>query len=328
MRIVYTGNFRPSFSTENHLASTLEDLGHEVVKLQEDEMSAQDTLRIIEDSDKFTFWFYTRTWGFQDANWLLEKLREKNIPSVSYHLDLYIGIERGNHVANDPFWKTDYCFQPDGSEESLEEFQKLGIKAIFMPPGVLQKECYLAEPDPDKYTHDIAFVGSYNYHPEWTYRQKLIDWLRLVYGNRFKLFGSDGETIRGHDLNRLYASTKIVIGDSLNARRLANGELGLFNRQWYWSDRLPETQGRGGFIIHPFIEGIYHYHPKDTTAYYEFNNFKDLHEKIEHYLKHEQERENLRYSGRIDTEAFNTYTTRLTTMLDVLSFNDSRFQSN
>ena len=38
MRIVYVGNFGPSFSTESHVALSLESLGHTVVRQQENEV--------------------------------------------------------------------------------------------------------------------------------------------------------------------------------------------------------------------------------------------------------------------------------------------------
>lgn len=39
MLIGYCGNFKPSHSTETHLARTLEQAGHQVARLQEDDLT-------------------------------------------------------------------------------------------------------------------------------------------------------------------------------------------------------------------------------------------------------------------------------------------------
>ena len=56
--------------------------------------------------------------------------------------------------------------------------------------------------------------------------------------------------IRGKELNDLYATAKVVVGDTL-----CKG----FNYPYYFSDRLFETTGRGGFLIHPYIKGLEDY---------------------------------------------------------------------
>src|SRR5207302_4255106 len=109
----------------------------------------------------------------------------------------------------------------------------------FLWPRVYEPEVYLLEL-PRK-QHEIIFVGSWrNYHSEWEYREKLVRWLMQTYGNRFEIWGSQGKgLVRGAELNRLYASTAITIGDTLCKD---------FKHERYISDRVMEGLGRGAFM--------------------------------------------------------------------------------
>lgn len=111
----------------------------------------------------------------------------------------------------------------------------------------------------DEKIHDAIFVGD----PYSNYRKDLIKRLRL------KLVTNT----RGLALNRLLAQTKIVVGDSAPADN-------------YWSNRLYEITGRGGFLIHPVTIGMPDYIPQ-----YRRRREQAV---IDHFLKNEEERELLR----------------------------------
>lgn len=309
MKIVYLGNFRPSFSTENHLASTLEALGHSVIKVQEDEYTnnGRGIYRIVklESPDMFLF---TRTWGksldFESLNAIKER-----VTTVSYHLDIYYGLKRDGGIDTDPFWKTDFVFTPDGDSRSQEWFKSKGINHFYLRPGVFEAETYIAEPIEAK--NDVIFVGSYFYHEEWPYRQQLIDWLRTTYGDRFLKYGNPEITIRGDALNKLYSNTKVVIGDSLCQN---------FDHEYYWSDRIYETIGRGGFLIHPYIKGIEDsFEIGKELITYKYGDFKELKKLIDYYIEHDEEREKIRKSGYERVKKDHTYTNRLKEMFEVIN---------
>ena len=165
-----------------------------------------------------------------------------------------------------------------------------------MPPAILDESCYEGKQIP-KYQQDIIFVGSYRYHSEWDYRRLLIDWLQSKYGSRFKLYGAY-DCIRGEDLNNLYASAKIVMGDSTFSPN-------------YWSDRVPETIGRGGFLIHHCPEGLEKaFTPYEHFIPYQVADFSTLEEIIEYYLKHDDERNKIREAGREWVKKNHTYINR------------------
>lgn len=299
-------------------------MGHEVVCLQEDEIPTSHILKLARFADLF---MYTRTWKLQgDGIELLFGLERQGVPTVSYHLDLYMGISRESGVQNDPFWKTKYVFTPDGDPESAEKFKALGINHFWMPPAVVKDECLLKGKVRKEFEHDVIFVGSYDYHPEWSYRPKLIDWLHKEYGDRFKRYGNPAKdephafVVREQDLSDLYASAKVVVGDSLCMS---------FKHKGYWSDRVPETLGRGGFLIHPNISGMTETGIHSGIHYrdYEFDNFKQLKYWINHYVRVKKERDKISQAGQKLVIEQHTYHNRMQKMFDILAKTEPKIRS-
>jgi len=187
-------------------------------------------------------------------------------------------------------------------------FSAKGINHFWMPPGVFEPECSLAEPVPEM-VQDVIFVGSYGYHPEWPYRRELIDWLKTTYRSRFT-HHDHASGMRGHRLNQLYASAKVVVGDSCCPG---------FKQTRYWSDRVPETLGRGGFLIHPWIRGIEEqFQDRKHFIEYEYGNLRNLATDIQFYLEHTEARERIRLAGHEWVKAHHTYTHRVKAMLDIV----------
>lgn len=308
MKIAYCGNFGPAHSTENHIRATLESMGHTVIAIQEDRPGT-----MIQKFNGCDLFLFTRTWGNTVKQFHLDWLKKEGIPTVSYHLDLYVGLQRDGGIETDPFWRTDYVFTPDGSPVSAEVFKSKGINHHYLKPGVFDQECYIADVPIER---DIVFVGSYkHYHPEWPYRKQLVEWLQSTYGYRFQVWGGDGlGPIRGHELNKLYASTKVVVGDSLCPN---------FTHERYWSDRVTETMGRGGFIIHPWIVGMEDRKEGEMIdgfhlKYYAFEDFDMLKRTIDYYLENDAEREKIRQQGHEFVKANCTYRNRLEEMFKLI----------
>lgn len=325
MLIAYVGNKTnkasdgKSFNTENHIALTLEKLGHEVDFIQESEIVVGNLLERVGMADLF---LWTRTWKKSDGTGYvsdedLQSIKDAGIPTASFHLDKYAGIKRDGGIGQDTFWKTDYVFSPEGSTESKRVFKAHGINQIYLPPAVFEDECYIAEPV-EKYKHDIVFVGGgVEYmHPEWPYRGKLVTWLKETYGDRFAKYGGPDGLIRGEELNKLYTSSKIVIGDSLCKD---------FIDSYYYSDRAFEVTGRGGFMIAPYIAGITdHFVDRKEAVFYAFDNFVQLKNLIDYYLEHDDEREAIRRAGFERTKRENTYTNRMEFMINYITDNKSK----
>jgi len=246
-KIVFLGNFRVDYTSESHHAATLESLGHKVTRLQETEAKSEQILKAAVDCDLF-IWIHTHGWktpGKYDMGQVLRTLADYKIPTMTYHLDLWFGLQRQKDLGTQPVYKhIGHFFTVD--RKMADWFnQKTKVKGHYLPAGVFDKECIYKTVDK---THDIVFVGSKIYHSEWKYRPKLIDWLGTTYAGKFEQYGSGGKPgVRGLKLNKLYWSTKIVVGDTLCID---------FKYPDYWSDRVYETLGRGGFLIHPYVSGM------------------------------------------------------------------------
>lgn len=309
--ILYVGSFLLSYSTENHLSQEMEILGYKVLRLQENLVTVDLIIQLSKLILKnLKYVFYTRTWKIEGNVFeLWEFYKQNKIPVVTYHLDLYYPIARKKTIPNDPYWSTDYVFITDYDPRAVKYYKQFNYNVINLHAGVFSQETYLASYRGD-FKHDIIFVGTtVGYHLEWSYRLDLIDFLKNYSG--FCLYGNGGKSVRGHDLNLLYAQTKIVIGDVLCPN---------FDYEEYWSDRIYETLGRGGFLICPYIKGmerefINHHH----LVFYEYNNFTQLERLIDYYLDHNEERELIRKQGHEFVKNNCTYYHRLKYVFDYIN---------
>ena len=303
-KIVFLGNFEVSYSSENHHAKSLESLGHTVVKLQEKKAKSHVILDQALNSDLF-IWVHTHGWetsGRITMDNVLLELKKAGVETITYHLDLWFGLDRQKDLEDDNFYKTIGHFftvdklMADWFNENTQ------VKGHFIPAGVYDKECYIHKDyNSDKFKYDVIFVGSKRYHHEHKYRSDLIDFLRKTYGSRFLHVGGDGDTgtVRGDELNKIYAQSKVAVGDSLNIN---------FNYPYYTSDRLFESTGRGGFTIYPRITGLEEYFEDgNDIVFYEHGNLEDLKNKIDHYLIANLEREQIRVNGHERTKKDHTY---------------------
>ena len=314
-KIVFLGNFEVSYSSENHHAKSLESLGHTVVKLQEQKAKSHVILDQALNSDLF-IWVHTHGWetsGRITMDNVLLELKKAGVETITYHLDLWFGLDRQKDLEDDNFYKTIGHFftvdklMADWFNENTQ------VKGHFIPAGVYDKECYIHKDyDSDNFKYDVIFVGSKRYHHEHKYRSDLIDFLRKTYGSRFLHVGGDGDTgtVRGDELNKIYAQSKVAVGDSLNIN---------FNYPYYTSDRLFESTGRGGFTIYPCIVGLEEYFEDESEiVFYKHGNLEDLKTKIDKYLDADLERERIRLSGHERTKKEHTYVHRWATIMNEL----------
>lgn len=298
-RVAFLGNFAHSFCTESDLAWSFEHLGHEVVRVAEDKGSIQELQAAVLDADMF-LWVHTHGWdnvADLEMSGFLGWLRDRRIPSVFYHLDKYWQIpDREERIGVDPCWQCDYVYTADGGFQ--QEFISRGVNHRWLPPAVVERAVHHGFPRGDLRC-DVAFVGAYNsYHREYPFRIKMIDSLKLKYGPRFKLF----EGVREGQLNDVYASAKVVVGDSIFA-----------GTPFYWSDRLPETCGRGGFLLFPRIEGM-----TIPCATYAPQDLDDLIEQIDRWLELPAERRAIVEECMEHVRQNDTYTHRVREVLRVV----------
>lgn len=307
LKIGFIGNFGPLFSTENERKWSFEKLGHEVFTFQENITTSQDLLFAMPKLDMLV---YSHT---HDPSYIIEGLKdvfaqykEAGVPTVSAHLDRWLWLDRVKDVGHEATWFTEFIFMADASPEAAKLYDKLKLNWFYLRPAVVERDCYIAEPDHGKFPHEIVFTGSRGYHPEYPFRPQLIDWLHETYGDRFGHYGNDGiRVVREDELNALYSTANIVVGDSCFG-----------GRPNYVSDRYYEVRGRGGFLLHPCVDGVDHV----GVQHYEKENLMDLKALIDYWLNPAcaNSREHLRRVGAEHVRDNETYTHRAQTMIDIV----------
>lgn len=260
LHIAYIGNFQPQHSTENHVAETLRRMGHHVHQFQEDDPA---TWRIgampgsMPTGPHLVLW--TRTGSLTPppdvSQRLLDELARVGCPSAGFHLDRWWGLNREGQVHESPFFRCDLVATADGGHD--QQWLDAGVNHMWLPPAVAEFECGWGSYRPNM-ASQVAFVGSWqHYHDEWPWRRRLVRLLEQRYGLRgFRAWPQPGhEAVRGAALRDLYASSTVVVGDSCLAGDATR----------YWSDRIPETLGRGGLLVHPSVTGLdLWYEPVET----------------------------------------------------------------
>lgn len=168
---------------------------------------------------------------------------EEHAPTVGMHMDLYWTIANREPLVNpveNPWFSCQYVFTADGGNE--DRFAYAGINHIWMPPAFGDMHFGLSPISRGGLTRPYAFVGTCSGYIHGGHRKSLLYWATNRYGKRFGHYGVNSR-IHSEKLNQLYAKTRVVLGDS------APGD-------FYWSDRIPTTMGRGGVLAHPNTAGL------------------------------------------------------------------------
>lgn len=321
LKVIYVGNFDPPHSTENHIRTALIDRGHFVVGAQE---SHESTWEVLGSNDWTAFGgkpdlvLWTRTgWPWQDPDRvraqqirMLQEAETLGVPVVGYHLDIWWGLKREYQVFEEPFFRSNLVITADGGHDA--KWAEAGVNHVWFPPAVSSREAHLGTLR-EHMRSKLAFVGSWqgHYHEEHQHRFELVAFLRKNYRKICEFYPRVGEhAVRGAALRDLYASVDIVVGDSCFAGS------GLAN---YWSDRIPETLGRGGFLMHPHVPGIEaHFAPGEHFASWEAGQWEDLATDIEFFLREPTRRVEMQDHGRSHVLAHHTYDVRMDQLVDLL----------
>lgn len=312
IRFAYLGNFEPAWSTENEVRAALEAEGHHVTPIQEGTLTS-DVPRMVAAAEADVF-LWTQTKSLAEKSGTVEdraaalKQIAGSVPTVGAHLDRWWGLSRQMDVYTEPFFRCDVVFTADGHH--VDQWADAGVNHVWWPPAVGHR--HLDDPpaaDPGRFAADVAFVGSWQggYHREWGHRRGLVRHLRSRWGAR--MFPEAGQpAVRGFDLASLYATVKVAVGDSC----LVPGLDGRVMSR-YCSDRIPETLGRGGLLIHPRVEGV-----TDSLfvegmhlACWTLGDFAELDEQIEFLLDSPDVAAQIASDGRAHVRAYHTYRNRV-----------------
>lgn len=327
MKVVYRGNFLPDhgtpgetgddnirWSTECQIAWTLEAMGHEVVRAQEfrsdhtgvhEDVTWESVLGAADGADLF-LWTQTHNVDPEGGYRALDALRAMRVPSVSFHLDLYWGLERQAQIMEQPFWRTDLVITADGGHD--EGFARNGIRHHWMPPAIYRPDAVQGAPSENYRQWPIIFVGSYPYpHPTHTEaRRQIVTNLQSHFAPQFRHYRTG---VRRKELCDLYASVRVVVGDSCHA-----GQVPL-----YWSERLPEALGRQAFLVHPYVPGIEEwYKDGEHLRVFEAGDMGQMLDLVKWGMAHPEDADRIAAAGRELVLSRDCYEHRLTEMFDLV----------
>lgn len=301
MKIIYFGSFDKPYDTEVFISNTLETLGCEVNRIKTttcDLDRIRELLRV-----KYDFILFSKGWFLGDQDEIKRYFSKIDTLKVSWFFDLVFGTNRYKILLDHQIFYADIVFTTDGGHQ--KKFEKMGLNHHCLRQGVYEPEAVLGEMQ-EKYRNDIIFVGC-NVHGEafkWPNRDELLKFLFKEYGDRFAWYGEKRE-IRNLELNNLFASAKIVVGDSVYSPN-------------YWSNRVYETLGRGGFLIFP-VQDNFDFQAGEHFVSYHYGDYEGLKEKIDYYLVHDEERETIRKDGFEYCKKNHTYTIRCKEFLKVIN---------
>lgn len=269
MNIAFIAKFSSWSYDEQNYASALERLGHNVYRV-DDRYSLKDLMGMFEGplavEPDLVIWFKFNVPGGRE---LREFFKKKNIPTVCWVFDLYWDYGREGRLLTSEAFKADYVFTTDGGHD--KEFKQIGINHQCVRQGIDKNGCHLL---PFQAKDDVIFVGSENYLNK--NRTLQLGFIMNTYKDKFRWYGKfNTNEVRNEALNDLFAKTKIVIGDSVYS-------------PYYWSNRVVETLGRGGFLIHQEVEGLKEEYPDLVT--YPRGDYTELKRLIDYYMTHEDER--------------------------------------
>ena len=317
--VAVIGNHRFPFCSEAVWARAFAKVGCAVTAFQVDDV-ARDPNAAIERLKHYTLITYTRTHSrgmFLDRSWTdrWRELENGGTRVIGLHLDLYVGLDRQALIEEgDSQFTVGRLYTADGGHDDY--WRARGIDHRWFQPGIDEDDCITGTARPE-YAHDLVFVGSgaQTYHAAYQGRSELLDHLRRTYGGRFCHYGHGGDrpAVRGPALADIYASSRVVIGDSCFAH-----ERGSPRSFKYASDRCPESLGRRAFLIHPYVPGMIGNGPYLSGVHLATcipGDWDDLDAQIGTYLAAPGYRDGIAQTGYEYVKANHTYTHRMREVL-------------
>lgn len=204
----------------------------------------EEVLRECKDADLFLWLRTHRNDPHDDAYVMLRRIEDAGVPTVGMHMDLYWNLPQREPLVNvkqNPWWSCQRVYTADGGHQA--EFAERGVNHFWMPPAMNDEHFGLATlPVRCRFKKRYVFVGSNSKGIHGDHRTQLIRWARRRYGAGFQHYGQHNK-VYNNDLSQVYAVARVAFGDSAPA-------------DYYWSDRVPTTMGRGGVLAYPNTPGL------------------------------------------------------------------------
>jgi hypothetical protein len=328
LRVALLGNLDEAtfWSTEWEYHGAWSANGANVSGYIEQDSGAWDRLISDVDTGRFDLVQWTSTRQFAERagearQWqLAATCQRRNVPLIAIHLDQYLSLpERVERVRTGAYFRAvTVAFTVDGGHDEL--WAELGVNHKWLLPAISERWIGPGTPQA-KWKSDIAFVGSWQggYHPEFAHRHELVAHLQQRWGDRVRFWPKHNQPrIVGRDLNDLYWSTRVVVGDAFHEPGSGGQPLLCTG-----SDRSPETLGRGGLLVTPAVEGwnagLDDPFRLPGCRTWEMWNWEALDEQINRTLDLSEADALAERAEAIDCiTAWHTYTTRVRQVVDTL----------
>jgi len=241
--------------------------------------------------------------------YVIEKLKEElEIKIIFWTGDAFINLERGYAlVSNYDAW-----FVKDTYMERFMK-DKLNLNVYLIP------EC--CNPDFHRPPKNIKFASQHEVVIAGTlypYRAKILEQLLEkfqieIYGALPKWMNKKWKEVHTGKYILLEEKSKVFYSSKINLNTLHYGEVDAGNC------RLFEVAGSGGFQICDRKEEIANYFEENKEIVC-FDTIDELIEKIEYYLKHQDEAEIIANNAHKRALNEHTYEHRINTIFDIISF--------
>lgn len=173
--------------------------------------------------------------------------------------------------------------------------RRAGVSAEFCIMGY-DPDIYRPNYNVNKDTDVAFFANNYTHNgrgifPLSDYRKQTADFLKRIYGARFKLYGNGWDRPDGsfmdsqHNEARQLQRVKIAINISH------------YEYERYSSDRINRTLGCGVFCMTHVFPGMEELGLIDGETCATFSDFTELQSKLNYYLNHEKERKKISAAG-------------------------------
>ena len=163
----------------------------------------------------------------------------------------------------------------------------------------------------------IAFVGNMRMKERQDYLLTLADKVGVIdcFSQDYEFLKNKFPLLRMHPsidrigMRNVCAKTKILVGDKF----LMRGDF-IGGAEWYWSNRVYQVMGSGGFFVTPYIKGLEkEFKNKEHLVW--AKSFNDMVQEIKYYLEHDKEREEIANRGYDLVHAKYKYVDRIREMV-------------
>jgi len=295
MRILYLSEFRPAAAgqvrTEHYVASSLEELGHEVIRFQGGPYRDRHRIRDLEPD--LILVHHSRD---MPRRWIRALPAENPRALVVQWLFDYLrdpGLEQKWFLPRAKAWHLSFL----KDLERFDYYRSLGIDCHWLHQGAPAHFEFATATDP-AHACDVAFLGNPRRHHAYRLRvlQRLsAEGFRLhiytnpVYNRHWRRLGLEKHVrpaLHDAEMAPVCATAKIVLG------------LGCYEDEWegFWSSRVYLTMASGGFFVTQYVKGMERHFEQGRHLLW----WKSVDEGVamlREYLDRPEERERIRREG-------------------------------